>query len=113
MAESGLSYDQGPPFGAPLRYFLVAPLFILLAACLGIFMPDWLTTRWSPVSLALTHLITLGYLAMVMLGAFLSAPIDRYASIAGHLLLVASAIRQWLYLLQAKHLFLKHGGYLD
>ncbi len=71
MAESGLSYDQGPPFGAPLRYFLVAPLFMLLAASLGIFLPDWLTTRWSPVSLALTHLITLGYLAMVMLGSLL------------------------------------------
>jgi hypothetical protein len=71
MAESGLSYDQGPPFGAPLRYFLVAPLFILLAAGLGIFLPDWLTTRWSPISLALTHLVTLGYLAMVMLGSLL------------------------------------------
>jgi hypothetical protein len=71
MAEFGLSYEQGPPFGAPLRYFLVAPLFMLFAASLGIFMPDWLTTRWSPVSLALTHLITLGYLAMVMLGSLL------------------------------------------
>jgi hypothetical protein len=71
MAESGLSYDQGPPFGAPLRYFLVAPLFVLSAAGVGIFMPDWLSTRWSPVSLALTHLITLGYLAMVMLGSLL------------------------------------------
>lgn len=71
MSESGLSYDLGPPFGAPLRYFLVAPLFILLAAGLGIFLPDWLTTRWSPVSLALTHLVTLGYLAMVMLGSLL------------------------------------------
>jgi hypothetical protein len=60
MAESGLSYDQGPPFGAPLRYFLVAPLFILLAAGLGTLLPDWLTTRWSPISLALTHLVTLG-----------------------------------------------------
>lgn len=71
MSKSGLSYDQGPPFGAPLRYFLVAPLFILFAAGLGILLPDWLTTRWSPISLALTHLVTLGYLAMVMLGSLL------------------------------------------
>jgi hypothetical protein len=71
MSKSGLSYDQGPPFGAPLRYFLVAPLFILFAAGLGILLPDWLTTRWSPISLALTHLVTLGYLTMVMLGSLL------------------------------------------
>ena len=71
MSESGLSYDQGPPFGAPLRFFLVAPLFLLLAAAIGLFMPEWQSTRWSPASLALTHLITLGYLAMVMLGSLL------------------------------------------
>jgi hypothetical protein len=71
MADSGLSYDQGPPFGAPLRLFLTAPLFPLLAACLGLVMPDWQTTRWTGVSLAMTHLITLGYLGMVMLGALL------------------------------------------
>jgi hypothetical protein len=71
MAESGLSYDQGPPFGAPLRFFLVAPMFLLLACVVGLFMPEWQNTRWSPASLALTHLITLGYLAMVMLGSLL------------------------------------------
>lgn len=71
MAESGLSYDQGPPFGAPLRFFLVAPLFLLFACVVGLFMPEWQGTRWSPASLALTHLITLGYLAMVMVGSLL------------------------------------------
>ncbi len=113
MAESRLPYDQAPPFGAPPRYFLAATLFILLAASLGIPLPDLLTTRWSLISLTLTHLVTLGYLTMVMQGGFLSAPINRFASIAVLLLLVASAIRQWLYLLQAKHLFPKHGGFLD
>ncbi len=71
MTDAGLSYEQAPPFAAPLRFFLAAPVFLLLAALLGLFVPDWQTNRWSPVTLALTHLITLGYLAMVMLGALL------------------------------------------
>jgi hypothetical protein len=69
--EAGLSYQQAPPFGAPLRFFLVAPLFLLAAAALALFQPDWLSSRWSPAALALTHLITLGYLGMIMLGALL------------------------------------------
>ncbi len=71
MTDAGLSYEQAPPFAAPLRFFLAAPVFLLLAALLGLFVPDWQTNRWSPATLALTHLITLGYLAMVMLGALL------------------------------------------
>lgn len=71
MTDAGLSYEQAPPFAAPLRFFLIAPLFLLLAASLAVFLPDWPGNRWSPAALALTHLITLGYLAMVMLGALL------------------------------------------
>lgn len=71
MTEAGLSYEQAPPFAAPLRFFLVAPLFLLLAAGLALFLPEWQANRWSPASLALTHLVTLGYLGMVMLGALL------------------------------------------
>ena len=71
MTEAGLSYEQAPPFAAPLRFFLIAPLFLLLAAGLALFLPDWQSNRWSPAALALTHLVTLGYLAMVMLGALL------------------------------------------
>lgn len=71
MSSLGLSYEQAPPFGAPLRFFLSAPPFLLLAAVLAMFLPDWQSNRWSPAALALTHLITLGYLAMIMLGSVL------------------------------------------
>ena len=71
MNDAGLSYQQAPPFGAPLRFFLVAPLFLLAATALALTHPDWLSSRWSPAALALTHLITLGYLGMIMLGALL------------------------------------------
>lgn len=69
---AGLSYDQGPVLAAPLRLFTLAPLFLMLAAvaalCPG---QDWQSGRWSPSALALTHLITLGYLGAVMQGALL------------------------------------------
>ncbi len=72
MASVGLSYEQGPPFGTPLRLFFFAPMFLALAAVLAMFAPDdLLASRWTPVSLALTHLITVGYLGMVMTGALL------------------------------------------
>ena len=72
MASPGLSYDQAPPFGTPLRLFLAAPLFLILAAVLAAASPEsWLQSRWTPHALAITHLLTLGYLGMVMAGAFL------------------------------------------
>lgn len=70
MAGTGLSYDQAPPFGTPLRLFLAAPVFLVLGALLAMASPDaWLSSRWTPQALALTHLLTLGYLGTVMLGA--------------------------------------------
>lgn len=72
MARHGLSYDQGPAFGAPMRLFLVAPLFVMLAAAIGLLsLDEWLAGRWSGASMALTHLLTLGYLGAVMQGALL------------------------------------------
>lgn len=66
----GLSYEQAPAFSVPLGFFLVAPFFLLLAGVLAAFTPPaWLPSRWMPASLALTHLVTLGFLGMVMLGA--------------------------------------------
>jgi hypothetical protein len=67
-----------------------------------------------PDNLARIHFrLHLASLALLLPAPFLPAPINQFTSIAGLLLLAASAIRQWLNLLQAKHLFLKHGGYLD
>lgn len=72
MASLGLSYEQAPAFGTPLRLFLVSPLFLSLAAMVAMFAPDaWLASRWTPLSLALTHLLTLGYLGTTMVGALL------------------------------------------
>lgn len=65
-----LSFDQAPPIGAPLRFFLTAPLFSMLAGVLLLFSgPELFASRWTPAALALTHLMTAGFMLQVMLGA--------------------------------------------
>ena len=55
-----------------MRYFLSAPLFAALAAALLAWQgPAALLSRWSPQTLALTHLMVLGCLSMTMVGALL------------------------------------------
>lgn len=67
--QAGLSFEQAPPFSLPLRFFLTAPLFLLAAAVLIVTTPGALVTRTAPLTFALTHALTLGFLAMTMLGA--------------------------------------------
>jgi len=65
-----LSLEQAPPLSVPLRFFLSVPLFGMLAAGLLLWAGDAaLASRWSGITLALTHLLVLGVLGMAMLGA--------------------------------------------
>lgn len=67
-----LAFDQLPPLAAPLRLFLSAPLFGMLAGLLMLYSgPDILASRWTPAALALTHLMTAGFMLHIMLGALL------------------------------------------
>jgi hypothetical protein len=67
-----LSFEQTPPLSVPLRFFLTAPAFAIAAAALLLWHgPQALASRWTPVALALTHLLTLGFLALSMVGALL------------------------------------------
>ncbi len=72
MNLNGLSFDNIPRFGTPFRFFITAPIFGLLA-CLLILMsgPDLWLSRWQPSLIAITHLLTLGFMAMVMCGALM------------------------------------------
>lgn len=70
MRMTGLNFDSIPRLDVPLRFYLTAPLFALFA---GLFLVDlgsdlWLT-RWFPSSLAITHLVALGVMAMIMIGS--------------------------------------------
>ncbi|MFD2367450.1 permease [Pseudoduganella sp. GCM10020061] len=67
-----LSLGDTPSLSVPLRFLLTAPWFGLGAGLLLAWQgADALATRWSPVTVALTHLLTLGFLAMTMAGALL------------------------------------------
>ena len=98
----GLRLDQAPPFSVPLRFFLAAPFFGAIAAVVVLAIgPEILASRWQPALLAVTHLLTLGVLTMVMLGALMQmlpvlagSPVPRPVTVAGvvHGLLVVGTI---------------------
>jgi hypothetical protein len=70
MSYTALSLSQTPPLAVPLRYFLSAPLYLIAAGLILVSNgPELFASRWSPAMLALTHLITLGFLGSCMLGA--------------------------------------------
>lgn len=100
--QAVLSFDQAPPFAAPFRFFLTAPLFPLLAGLLLLIEgPPALASRWTPAMLALTHLIAVGFMLQAMLGAMIQIlPVVAGANLprpllvarALHLLLVTGAL---------------------
>ncbi len=67
-----LAYALSPAPQLPLRFMLSAPWFALLAALVLLAGgASAFVSRWSAPLLAATHLLTLGYLAMAMLGSML------------------------------------------
>ena len=70
MKIASLSPEQAPPIGVPLRFFAVSPAFLVLAALL-LATDDGnpFSSAHSPALLGATHCITLGFMAMVMIGA--------------------------------------------
>lgn len=72
MSSVGLRLDQAPPFSVPLRFFLTAPLLGAAAAVVLLWTgPSSFASRWNTPLFAATHLLTLGFLAMVMIGALM------------------------------------------
>ena len=79
-----LGYDATPALSVPLRFFVTAPLFGLAAGLMLLVAPDLLQSRWTPGALALTHLITVGFMLMVIVGAlFQILPVVCGAEIPG------------------------------
>jgi len=72
MNYTQLSLDQAPELWAPLRFFISAPVFAIAAIVLMLVSgPEVYQNRWLPETIAITHLITLGFISMVMVGAAL------------------------------------------
>lgn len=70
MKLASLSAEQAPPISIPLRFFIAAPVFLaLVALLLATIGGNPFAALHSPEQIAATHHITLGFMAMVMLGA--------------------------------------------
>ncbi len=67
--DSGLSLDQAPPLQIPLRFFVTAPIFGIVAGLFILAFVPSLAARSSLEVITLTHFFTIGFLAMVMIGA--------------------------------------------
>jgi hypothetical protein len=80
-----LSLDQAPPLAIPLSFFALAPLALLGAGALLVILGAApLAAWWSPSAVALTHLLTLGFLGSVMLGAlYQMLPVVASAPVRG------------------------------
>lgn len=97
-----LSFDQAPPISVPVRFFLTAPLFGVAAGLLLAFEgASVFDSRWQPAALALTHLMTLGFMLLTLCGALLQIlPVATGANVwrshavawVGHVGLVAGTL---------------------
>lgn len=72
METPGLSFEQAPPVALPMRFFLTAPLFLAIAGLMLMQSHELVfASRWSGAALALTHLVTAGFMLQVMVGALI------------------------------------------
>lgn len=70
MLSQGLSLNQAPPISVPFRFFLTAPIFGILIGIMFLIYPiDIVSNRFSPITIGIVHLFTLGILAMIVFGA--------------------------------------------
>ncbi len=63
----GLSLDQAPPYKAPIKFFLIAPIFSFIAGVFALFTSSF--EIHNPNIIATIHLVTIGFIIMTILGA--------------------------------------------
>ncbi len=120
IPTAGLSLDQAPPLRLPLRFFLTAPW---LAAAAGLLLASEadlvLVSRWTPAALAATHLVAIGFLGQVMVGALLQMlpaiagaplPMVRWTTVWTHSLLTLGSLLLAAGLLGAGAVYLSLGA---
>ena len=115
-----LSFEQAPPVASTFRFFLTAPWFGVAAGLLL----AWhgaaaLASRWTPEALAITHLLTVGFMLQAMCGALLQiVPVVAGGTLAQpravaatlHALLVVGALLLASALLLARPAWLPAGA---
>lgn len=93
MRTAGLRLEQAPPLDIPLRFFVTAPAFTLAAGLLLLWRGGvLLATPLHPAALALAHLVTLGWLSMVMVGA-----IYQIVPVLAGVVVPAAGLGRWVH----------------
>lgn len=96
-----LGYESTPSISVPLRFFISAPLFGVLVGVLLFIDPEGLVSRWTPTALASTHLLAVGFMLMVMVGALFQilpvvcgaeVPFARHTATAVHTMLALGGL---------------------
>ena len=68
---TGIRLDKAPALHIPFRFFLTAPLFGVFAGLVILLQGEApFQSSWEMEMFALTHLMTLGWLTMIMFGAY-------------------------------------------
>ncbi|SFV50013.1 hypothetical protein MNB_SM-7-225 [hydrothermal vent metagenome] len=65
----GLSLEQAPPYKIPLRFFITGAIYLLLFAALSALFSFGIQSRFEYNSIAITHTLTIGFFAHIMVGA--------------------------------------------
>lgn len=90
---SGLAFTQAPPPRRPLRWLLSVPVWGMAAGAFLLAHGDaTLLSRWSPQTVALVHLFTLGVLGNAMLGSLL-----QFLPVAAHAPMPLARSADWLH----------------
>jgi len=63
----GLSLDQAPPYKSPIKFFLIAPIFAIIAGIFSLCTNSF--EIHNPYIIATIHLVTIGFIVMTILGA--------------------------------------------
>ena len=63
----GLSLNQAPPYQAPIKFFLTAPIFAIIAGIFAFFSYSF--EIHDPYIIATIHLITIGFIIITIIGA--------------------------------------------
>lgn len=70
MRTAGLSLEQAPHLSVPAGFFLAVPASLVVAGCILLFTgAATFISPWSPPTIALAHVGTIGVLLMGMMGA--------------------------------------------
>lgn len=64
----GLTLDQAPPYKIPLFYYMIATFYLLLLSGVLLFYATHINTRYDAIAIAITHLLTLGFVLHAMFG---------------------------------------------